>query len=79
MYTELLPKQCTLTIIYTHLLLKMTLNGKRLNHLEKNKNYTFQFAMKATLYVTPQSRANAGGCATFYIYKYIIGYRRMKT
>ena len=60
MYTELLPKQCTLTIVYTHLLLKMTLNGKLLNHLEKNKNYILQFAMKATLYVTPQSRANAG-------------------
>lgn len=59
MYTEFLPKCCTLTIIYTHLLLKMTLNGKLLNHLEKNKNYILQFAMKATLYVTPQSRTNA--------------------
>ena len=36
------------------------LNGKRLNHLEKNKNYILQFAMKATKYVTTQSRANAG-------------------
>ena len=79
MYTELLLKRCTLTIVYTHLLLKMTLIRKRLNHLEKNKNYILQFAMKATLYVTPQSRANAGGCATFYIYKYIIVCRRMKT
>ena len=67
MYTELLPKACTLTIIYTRLLLKMTLNGKRLNHLEKNKNYILQFAMKATLYVTPQSRANAG-VAPLFIY-----------
>ena len=65
MYTELLPKQCTLTIIYTRLLLKMMLNGKRLNHLEKNKNYILQFAIQATLYVTTQSRANAGFAPLF--------------
>ena len=65
MYTELLPKRCTLTIVYTHLLLKMTLIRKRLNHLEKKKNYIPQFAMKATLYVTPQSRANAGFAPLF--------------
>lgn len=67
MYTELLPKACTLTLIYTQLLLKMMLNGKRLNHLEKNKNYILQFAMQATKYVTAQSRANAG-VAPLFIY-----------
>ena len=59
----------------------MTLNRKRLNHLEKNKNYTFQFAMKATLYVTPQSRANAG-VAPLFIYINILlfveGWKRKK-
>ena len=65
MYTELLPKQCTLTIVYTHLLLKMALIRMRLNHLENNKNYILQFAMKATLYVTTQSRANAGVAPLF--------------
>ena len=67
MYTELLTKACTLTIVYTHLLLKMTLIRKLLNHLQNNKNYILQFAMKATLYVTPQSRANAG-VAPLFIY-----------
>ena len=67
MYTELLLKRCTLTIVYTHLLLKTALIRKRLNHLENNKNYILQFAMKATLYVTPQSRANAG-VAPLFIY-----------
>ena len=67
MYTELLTKACTLTIVYTHLLLKTTLIRKRLNHLEKNKNYILQFAMKATLYVTLLSRANAG-VAPLFIY-----------
>ena len=67
MYTELLTKACTLTIVYTHLLLKMALIRKGLNHLENNKNYILRFAMKATLYVTPQSRANAG-VAPLFIY-----------
>ena len=67
MYTELLTKGCTLTIVYTHLLLKTALIRKLLNHLEKNKNYTLQFAVKATLYVTPQSRANAGVAPLLYI------------
>ena len=49
------------------MLLKMTLIRKRLNHLEKNKNYTLQFAMKATEYVTTQSRANAGVAPLLYI------------
>ena len=67
MYTELLPKRCTLTIIYMQLLLKMMLNGKLLNHLEKNKNYILQFAIQARKYVTTQSRANAG-VAPLFIY-----------
>ena len=79
MYTELLTKGCTLTIVYTHSLLKMMLIRKLLNHLEKNKNYILQFAMKATLYVTPAKPRKCCGCATFYIYKYIIDCRRMKT
>ena len=43
----------------------MTLNGKGLNHLEKNKNYILQFAIQASLYVTAQSRANAGVALLF--------------
>ena len=67
MYTELLTKACTLTIVYTHLLLKTMLIRERLNHLENNENYILQFAVKATLYVTSQSRANVG-VAPLYIY-----------
>ena len=54
-------------IIYMRLLLKMMLIRKRLNHLEKNKNYILQFAIQARKYVTAQSRANAG-VAPLFIY-----------
>ena len=59
----------------------MTLNGKLLNHLEKNKNYILQFAIQASLYVTAQSRANAG-VALLFIYINILdidrGWKRKK-
>ena len=53
------------------MLLKLILNGKLLNHLEKNKNYILKFAIQARKYVTAQSRANAG-VALLFIYNNIL-------